>query len=139
MILQLSRMLPMEGGILGILSWRDRRWWTLEREWKHNRSFVSCVPYGWYELRPHDGAKYQNTYALVGDTVSDDPEPEKPRSSCVFHAANYASELSGCISVGLSVNAFGALQNSQDALDDLLATIATQDPPLRLNIGGARG
>ena len=64
---------------------------TVEREWKDNEPFVSCVPAGIYRLvkTVHRG-KYP-AYQLVN--VPD-------RSAINIHIANAQHELAGCIALG---------------------------------------
>ncbi len=76
---------------------------AIEREWLGNKPNVSCVPAGKYDLVPHDSPKYRHTFALVGDTVAHYKEDGKPRSVCLFHAANWPHELSGCIALGREI------------------------------------
>jgi hypothetical protein len=56
-----------------------------------------------YHLEAHTGSKYKNTFALVNRElgVSHWEDPDCERYTCVLHAANYASQLSGCVSVGM--------------------------------------
>jgi len=75
---------------------------TLERAWLDNRPSVSCVPAGEYELVPHHGTKYQDTWALRGRTVSPVPDPSKERSAILLHPANYHHQIQGCIAPGYS-------------------------------------
>jgi len=72
----------------------------LERAWDDNKPFVSCVPGGLYELEPHTGKG--GTWALVGDTVSHWEDEEHARFCCLFHPANYAHQILGCLAPGLS-------------------------------------
>ena len=73
---------------------------SLERNWDDNRAGKSCVPAGFYYLEPHNGTKYQNTYALIGQHVSHAKEPDVPRYACVCHWARTGGDLQGCFSVG---------------------------------------
>lgn len=60
---------------------------TLERPWKGNKPFVSCIPEGEYiVLRDHTG-KYR--YYAVQDVLD--------RSAIEFHPANTVNQLQGCI------------------------------------------
>ena len=73
---------------------------TCEREWARNVAGQSCVPTGFYVLEPHNGAKYEGTYALIGESVGHFAAPGIPRSACVLHWASIGRHLKGCIAVG---------------------------------------
>jgi len=89
-------------GTLGVLSLgQDSRLFSLERPWLDNLPFFSCVPAGEYALVRHWTEDHPDTWALVGETVSHQPDPGKPRSAVLFDIANQASELEGCIALGL--------------------------------------
>jgi hypothetical protein len=74
--------------------------YTLERPWKNNEPFESCVPVGAYQLAPHHTDRHPNTFALVGDTVSHH-KSDKQRYAILFHPANYPRQLNGCIACGV--------------------------------------
>ena len=79
--------------------------YTIEREWKFNRRFVSCIPPGVYNLVPHNGTKYKDTFALVSEENRIyQTEAECTRSTdryaIVLHPGSYASNFDGCIGSG---------------------------------------
>jgi len=76
---------------------------TCERMWGENMPSHSCLPPGRYTLEPHEGHKYQNTFALVGDTVSHLPSAYRRRSACVVHRFLVGRSSEGCVSFGQSV------------------------------------
>ena len=65
---------------------------TLERGWRDNQKNISCVPEGSYPLKLEYSPRFRmNLWELY----------EVPkRAECKFHAANYWSELNGCIALG---------------------------------------
>jgi hypothetical protein len=73
---------------------------TIEPPWRDNRPFHSCVPAGFYTLEEHTSQQHGQTWALVGETVSHYAQFDVLRNLCLFHAANWASELQGCIAPG---------------------------------------
>jgi hypothetical protein len=77
---------------------------TMERGWHDNTPGISCVPPGFYNLKEHNGTKYQNTYALQGAAVERVLTPSVPRYACVFHWEDDGKYLQGCISVGLGID-----------------------------------
>ncbi len=96
----------------------DLTWWVMEREWNYNRPNVSCVPRDEYTLERHNTDKYPNTWALIGDGVSHQ-KSDKPRFACVGHRAVYPSDLEGCFTVCLSINAVGMAIGSREAWDEV--------------------
>ena len=65
---------------------------TMERGWQDNKSNISCVPEGVYDLRlemsGHFKTELWELYGVPG------------RSECKFHVANYWKQLNGCIAFG---------------------------------------
>ncbi len=115
---------------------------TLERPWKGNQPRVSCVPAGEYRLEAHSSRRFPGTWALVGETVSHFPEDGKARSAILFHAANRAEELAGCIApgehIGLLTGDLGVLR-SRDAMARLQGALKVEVEPHRLVITETRG
>lgn len=66
----------------------------------------SCVPLGAYRLVPHQSKKHGRTWALVNHELDvehypgDDNDPDADRETCLFHIANYVTDLLGCIGPG---------------------------------------
>ena len=121
-------------GTIGIVG-RDPFGVTCEREWLGNKRGESCVPAGFYVLEPHDGTKYKDTFALVGGTVSHNPEEGVARYACVFHGAKTGAQLQGCIAVGAAIywTGAGALDESA-ALEWLLGQLRAEPGPSYLTI-----
>ena len=70
---------------------------TMERGWKNNQRFVSRFPPGVYDVEPWTSPSKGACFL-----VKDVPD----RDHILFHVANRASELAGCVGVGSS---FGIL------------------------------
>jgi len=84
---------------------------TVERPWLDNKPYVSCIPaYDGYILEPYNSPKFGKTYAIVGDTVGMyEGDQGCSRFACLFHSANLAQQLHGCIAPGTRL---GALDNN---------------------------
>lgn len=134
-------------GTLGYLEAGELRLVTLEPPWRGNAPGVSCVPPGEYRLEAHLSERWPlGTWALVGGTVSHFPEAGKARSAVLFHPANRADELRGCIAVGRRFGVFrarrgaggvlGILPSSESAMADLRAHLSIFPEPHRLVITG---
>lgn len=111
---------------------------TLERPWRDNEPFVSCVPEGIYELVRHMGTKYQDTWALDGETVAPSPEAGRARSTCVFHAGNTVRDTTGCVLVGLE-RVGDELRGSREAMNLLREAWRPQAPMPALMIVNTSG
>ena len=65
---------------------------TVERPWKDNKPYVSCIPTGTYKAFKGVSEKNGNVIEL-----KDVPG----RTNIQFHIANWAHELNGCIAPGM--------------------------------------
>lgn len=94
--------------------------YTIEPPWNQNKVSKSCLPEGFYECEPHNGRKYKDTWAVQ---VPD-------RTVCVFHVANWARQLKGCIAPGTDIDEVQMMvTNSADAME-----ILREDLPERFRI-----
>ena len=73
----------------------------IEKPWRDNKPFESCVPSGFYTLLPFNSERFGSTWAMVGGTVSVRPG-DAARYACLFHVANYGKNVEGCIGLGES-------------------------------------
>jgi len=104
-------------GTFGRLIVGDLKLWTVEQPWNDNLPKRSCVPEGVYTLEHHEGSKYKDTWALVGETVSHWPGEGKKRATCVFHKGNTAGNVWGCIAPGMTLSEDSwAVSHSNDAM-----------------------
>ena len=76
--------------------------YTVEKEWKNNEPFISCVPAGDYDLVLHDSPKYGKSYALVNENLGVTLHGPSKRTYILIHIANFPWELEGCIGAGES-------------------------------------
>lgn len=79
---------------------------TVERPWLDNQPGFSCVPEGVYDLLPHESPKFGSCYALSAPDLGVTIYGPSHRTHILFHPANKAVELEGCIAPGLE---FGTL------------------------------
>ena len=107
----------------------------VEREWRNNQPFKSCVPEGDYLLIPHISPKYGACYAMVAPTLGVTLHGPSIRTECLFHTANKPSQLLGCAAPGLD---FGLLDgewcvtNSGDALKALMKELGGEKAALTI-------
>ena len=80
--------------------------WTIERPWKNNKPNISCIPEGSeYVVRPHIRPNGDKVLIVEGGTVclwKHELSDTKLRYLILFHPANLAHQLGGCIAPGQS-------------------------------------
>lgn len=106
----LERFCYSEMGTFGRLVGNELDVFTIERAWQENRPFESCIPEGFYLCERVTSPKHGDTF-VVRHVIG--------RSGIVFHAANLAHELAGCIAPGLRLGALGgkwAVMDSRQAM-----------------------
>lgn len=97
--------------------------------------FAPLIPPGMYDLTPHNGPRFKNTWAVVGNGITHQPSPGALRSAILFHAGNLDDATKGCILVGLSIGRLSgehALLQSQAAMTALRNVLGTS--PAKLTI-----
>lgn len=67
---------------------------SLERGWQENKSRVSCIPEGEYNLVYEYSDRFKEKLWEIKGVPG--------RSECKFHSANYWNQLNGCIALGVS-------------------------------------
>lgn len=81
---------------------------TIEQPWRDNRRFVSCVPAGEYTLERFVSDKYGEVVALVNHDLGvysrKHEAGDGDRYACLIHAANWSSQLQGCIAPGKTLS-----------------------------------
>jgi Family of unknown function (DUF5675) len=155
MDLTLIRQPEGDGAIAGDLFVGETALMTLELPWRNNLPDASCVPLGKYDLIPYNSPAHGPTWCLENtelkvmgcDILSTDQIARGYRSMVELHAANWSTQLLGCIALGLDDQpmldpATGivepAIEDSRDAVAFLVAqlgvlstghTLAIQDAP----------
>lgn len=93
--------------------------YTIEKQWHENQNKISCIPVGVYRVTKFKSpskfnALTKNNVFLLHDVPG--------RTMIEMHVANLASELLGCIAVGLDFTEQG-VGRSALALQKLLALL----------------
>lgn len=100
MNLFLYRVASSDKGTFGVLVLDDEPLCTTcEDPWKDNKTGISCIPEGTYSAVRHNGAKYQNVWALKN---------VPNRDAILIHQGNTIEDTRGCILVG---SGFGRYTN----------------------------
>lgn len=90
---------------------------TIEKPWKNNEAWNSCIPEGVYTCSPYSSDKYPNVYE-----ITDVPD----RTHILFHKGNYSKNVSGCIAIGTGVNGL-MVTDSVDAMDSFRRLLGSDD------------
>lgn len=119
----------------------EATYYGMERPWQDNQPRVSCVPPGIYVLLPFSSPRFGRTWCLVGGTVFAYPLGGAQRSACLLHAGNFATDVEGCIAVGLgegrAEDGRRMVTTSRQALTALLEALRAQPHHTVLIHGGA--
>lgn len=108
---------------------------TVECPWLNNQPGKSCTPAGDYTVEAHVSPKFGQCLIISAPTLSVTKEGPSLRTHCLFHAANLASQLQGCVAPGERfgvVNDDWAVLNSQKMLQKLLVLVGNDKVPLRI-------
>ena len=127
-IITLNRIISSDEGVLGLLHINGKPLSvTLERPWKDNKAWESCIPFGLYPLTRLDKSKaFKYPHYLLEDVPN--------RTFIKIHIANYPSELHGCIGVGsYFANGAIAVSKSRVAMDHVMWSLDRHEK-LVLNI-----
>ncbi len=93
--------------------------YTLELPWRENKTDISCIPHGVYDVKPYSSEKYPDVYQIC-----DVPN----RSSILLHVGNYPAETHGCVLLGSGVDhTTPMVSNSKRAMDSLRNEIADKE------------
>lgn len=101
---------------------------VIERPWKNNQKFVSCIPNGEYPLAWNDVKGKHFAQPLLLNVPN--------RSSILIHPANYPSDLLGCLGPGRewAVKAQSPwVSDSRLAFDDLIKILGDPAPGQPMN------
>lgn len=135
----------------GMLVGEGCKFFTIEQPWNNNLNDQSCVPDGDYQLIPYQSPKHGATWILankqlgvygIGNVIP------KARYYCELHSSNWASQLKGCIALGLddkpmvdptSGDIAPAIESSKTAIAQLLSVLGPLTSGHTLNISPASG
>lgn len=151
MLIELVRDMALPYCTLGRLMFNGRTLFTIERPWvpdprsKGGTKGVSCVPVGDYRLDRHNSDAHPKVWALVNPMLDvyhwpqDVPADKElvSRTVCLIHAANWSSELRGCIAPGKTrikdQTGRWMVTRSRDAVNEL-RTVIGNNFDVHLNI-----
>jgi|SRR5690606_11045739 len=111
MIATLERYKMTPEHTMGVLVIGEEQFYTVERPWLDNKSFVSCIPEGEYRCVRYSSPKFPDTFEVT---------KVPGRTYILIHAGNYAHDVQGCIAVGLGRDVeAGMVTHSKKAMEAL--------------------
>lgn len=117
-------------GTFGILTYGDFKCFSVERAWKNNERFVSCIPDGEYKCSWYNSPRFGRTLAVIGGTVSLFPSPRHQRSAILFHLGNWPHNFEGCIGLGREYTCVSGqigVTSSRDTVNQFLSLFEDKD------------
>ena len=91
-MLKLTRFALYDNRTIGRLICGDEIFWTVEKPWKNNKPFVSCIPAGKYTITKGNSPRFGPDTWQVMDVPG--------RTHILFHVGNFSNDVVGCIAVG---------------------------------------
>jgi hypothetical protein len=111
-MIEITRFALLPDRTLGKAVYGEHVFWTIEKPWKDNQPYVSCIPEGYYRLGRRNSPRFgPNVWEVL----------EVPnRTHILLHVANTADDVVGCIGFGSSVWAdLGGVGSSRKAMNQL--------------------
>lgn len=111
-MIEITRFALLPDRTLGKAVYGEHVFWTIEKPWKDNQPYVSCIPEGYYRLGRRNSPRFgPNVWEVL----------EVPnRTHILLHVANTADDVVGCIGLGSSVWAdLGGVGSSRKAMNQL--------------------
>lgn len=84
-------------GVIGTLEIGGEKFKTLELPWLDNRTNISCIPEGVYNVRPYSSERYPEHYQVTR---------VKGRTNILIHQGNSTSDIQGCIAIGKDIELY---------------------------------
>lgn len=123
-MIELTRFALLPDRTLGKAVYGENVFWTIEKPWKNNETFVSCIPEGFYRLGRRNSPRFgPNVWEVL----------EVPnRTHILIHVANTAADVVGCIGFGSNVYPeLGGVGSSRKAMQRFeFATQGIEDEEL---------
>ena len=120
MALKLTRFAFFEDRTIGRLEYDGSAWWTIERPWIANKPSESCIPEGEYRLERHDSPRFGSRRWEFQEVPG--------RTYILFHSANFAYQLEGCIALGNRTGRnMDSITESNSAVDEFYEATQEKD------------
>ena len=111
--MELVRFACFDDRTLGRVTFDKRSWYTIEKPWNNNIPWISRIPDGLYECRRVESPKHGSTWEI---------KDVEGRTDILFHVANRAHELAGCVGLGTGLfSNLAGVSNSRAAIGEFMS------------------
>jgi len=109
---------------------------TVEKPWKSNEPFKSCIPAGECAIECHHTEKHPDSFILLNENLGvGRNKGDSIRYGCLIHVANFPDDVVGCIGPGLSLHpSTWGVSQSRKAMDVLRKLIKLESEEWKLLI-----
>lgn len=126
-MLEIIRLEQDKTQTVGVLKYHGKiLCWTLEKPWKDNQRYVSCIPEGEYQAVRFASNRFGITFKIM----TPNGEEPAPRDGILFHWGNTHVDTIGCILLGLEVGYLKDLRavvGSKRAFERFIRTMGLVD------------
>lgn len=125
----ITRFAYFDDRVIGRFQYQDLNLWSVERPWRNNRPYESCIPEGDYTILKTNSPKFGDDMWLVADVPD--------RSHILIHVGNKSRDVVGCIAIGQGLYAgLDGVSSSRLAIDQFYEATAHLDSlPLHISKG----
>ena len=124
-MITLERLAYLPNCTIGRLLAGDNAWATIERPWINNEANISCIPEGIYQCEKYSSNRFPRTYQI---------ESVINRTYILFHIANKATEVQGCVGLGKSISTNNyEIVDSRAAMNEFIDYMSERDG-FKLNV-----
>lgn len=119
-MITIKRFVKNNKATIGQLEYAGITFYTVEKQWRDNRPFVSCIPDGRYKMVRYNSPRYGEDTWMVSDVPG--------RTYILFHVANVPDNVQGCFGLGDSVYpTLEGVRNSRAAIAKFYDLTASED------------
>lgn len=93
--LEIRRFAYFPDRTIGIATFGDRSWYTIENPWLENRVNLSCIPEDCYQMVRVNSPKYGPDTWEIANVPG--------RTHILIHKANWANDVLGCVGFGMGL------------------------------------
>lgn len=126
----LWRFAPQDDVTIGRLSFAGQNFFTVERPWQDNKPNISSIPDGTYQMERVNSPKFgQDMWQIMG---------VPGRTHILFHVANTADDILGCIGLGLTVyptlKGIGSSRSAINKFYDLTSGLKNEEITIKTEV-----
>lgn len=128
----LTRYVGLPHCTIGEIEFGHDKYYSMERPWKDNKPFHSCIPLGTYTLEAHNSTSHPHTFALVNHElgVYHYEDPKAKRYGILMHKGNFSRNFEGCVGFGNRIGCLSnewAIMRTEDSTAEVVSHMAEGD------------